>query len=447
MEASRRNLARRQQCACLIQEIGSRLKTTQVVINASLYYMHHFYEVFTPEAIKPIMVALASFYIACKTEDFSRKLLFLVKAAYDALRKPMPNENSDTYKRIVQNIHSLEATILMVIGFQTLEVKQPHVILINVIRENKFPKEISHTSYYICTNILHLTTLVLRHSMEAIAATSLYIAAKWNGSDIKCANGEWYHMFSPKLTLEEIKNMADEFTLTFQECDAKIKDQLRLLLKSRRLDRLAREDPNMQQRKLNESQAKQNCRVEKRSHETPPPRGVQRPGQPIQHSRSSGEIAFRQSQPQQHPVRNGYGEPDSKMQRLDRGVFSPQSQPFQMMESAHRQGVRPDAGPGLNYSHNQSGPRYGGSREGSVDSRWQGDNDPYQQQQQQPPQYLINPATGQSMPLHRGPADRPRDSMVGGHRYPVSGHPQSNRLVSSSSSSRSLQKNDLDNLF
>ncbi|VDM02684.1 unnamed protein product [Schistocephalus solidus] len=227
----------KRQCACLIQEIGSRLKTftfelrTQVVINASLYYMHHFYEVFTPEAIKPIMVALASFYIACKTEDFSRKLSFLVKAAYDALRKPMPNENSDTYKRIVQNIHSLEATILMVIGFQTLEVKQPHVILINVIRENKFPKEISHTSYYICTNILHLTTLVLHHSMEAIAATSLYIAAKWNGSDIKCANGEWYHMFSPKLTLEEIKAMADEFTLTFQECDAKIKDQLRLLLK------------------------------------------------------------------------------------------------------------------------------------------------------------------------------------------------------------------------
>ncbi|VDN36737.1 unnamed protein product [Dibothriocephalus latus] len=236
----------------------------------------------------------------------------MVKAAYDALRKPMPNENSDTYKRIVQNIHSLEATILMVIGFQTLEVKQPHVILINVIRENKFPKEISHTSYYICTNILHLTTLVLHHSMEAIAATSLYIAAKWNNSDIKCANGEWYHLFSPELTLEEIKAMADEFTLTFQECDTKIKDQLRLLLK-------------------------QNYRVDKRSHETPPPRVVQRPGQPLQHSRSSGEMAFRQSQQQQqHPARNGYGEPDSKMQRLDRGVFSPQSQPVQMMDSAHR---------------------------------------------------------------------------------------------------------------
>ncbi|VDN11026.1 unnamed protein product [Dibothriocephalus latus] len=68
--------------------------------------------------------------------------------------------------------------------------------------------------------------------------------------------------------------------------------------------------------------------------------------------------------------------------------------------------VRPDGGPGLNYSHNQSGLRYGGSREGSVDSRWQGDNDPYQQQQQQQQQQYLNPASGQSMPLHRGPADR-----------------------------------------
>ncbi|VDD82766.1 unnamed protein product [Mesocestoides corti] len=225
------NLARRQQCACLIQEIGSRLPTTQVVINASLYYMHHFYEIFSPETIKPVMVALASLYIACKTEDFSRKLALLISVAYAAFKKPMPPENSSTYKRIVQNIHSLEATMLMVIGFQKLDVKQPHVILITVLRDNKFPKDISHTSYYVCTHILHFTTLVLRHSMEAIAATSLYIAAKWNNFDIQCGDGEWYLQFSPKLTLEEIRSMTDEFTQAFQACDMKIKEHVKNLLK------------------------------------------------------------------------------------------------------------------------------------------------------------------------------------------------------------------------
>ncbi|VEL32704.1 unnamed protein product [Protopolystoma xenopodis] len=221
------SLSRRQQCACLIQEIASRLQTTQVVINASIYYMHHIYEVFSPETIKPIMVSLASLYIACKTEDFSRKLSLLIKAAYDTLGKPMPQETSDTFKRIVQNVHALEAAILMIIGFHTLEVKQPHVILINAIRANNFPKEISHTSYYICTNMLHLTTLVLRHSAEAIAASCLYIAAKWNSTDIKSSSGvDWFNVFSPNLTLEEIKQISDEFTLAFQACDRKIREQL-----------------------------------------------------------------------------------------------------------------------------------------------------------------------------------------------------------------------------
>lgn len=193
--------------------------------------MHYFYDVFSPETIKPILVAIAAFYCACKTEDFSRKLSFLIKAAYDVLKKPSPSEGSDIFKRLVQNVHALESTILMVIGFHTLEVKQPHVILIKAIRANKFPKEIAHTSYYICTNILHLTTLITRYSVEAIAAASLYIAAKWNGTNIQSSNGEWYHIFSSNLTFEEISKITDEFTLAFQECDIKIREQLRASLK------------------------------------------------------------------------------------------------------------------------------------------------------------------------------------------------------------------------
>lgn len=194
--------------------------------------MHHFYEVFSPETIKPIMVAIAAFYCACKTEDFSRKLSFLIKATYDILKRPPPVEASDTFKRLVQNIHALEATILMVIGFQTLEVKQPHVLLINAIRANKFPKEISHTSYYVCTNILHLTTLILRHSAEAIAAASLYTAAKWNSADIQTGTkGKWYHIFSPSLTLDELTQISLEFTRAFQACDIKIRDQLKNTLR------------------------------------------------------------------------------------------------------------------------------------------------------------------------------------------------------------------------
>lgn len=181
--------------------------------------------------MKPILVAIASLYIACKTEDFSRKLSILIAMAYTALRKEPPKETSDTYKRITQNIHSLEATMLMVIGFHRLDVKQPHVVLITALRDNKFPKEVSHCSYYVCTEILHFTTLVLRHSMEAVAATSLYIAAKWNNYDITCADGEWYRSFSNKLTMDEIRDMSEEFRQAYKACDKRIKEQVKCLFK------------------------------------------------------------------------------------------------------------------------------------------------------------------------------------------------------------------------
>nr|CAH8830773.1 unnamed protein product [Trichobilharzia regenti] len=358
------HLARRQQCACLIQEIGSRLQTTQVVINTGIYYMHYFYEVFSPETIKPILVSIAAFYCACKTEDFSRKLSLLIKAAYDILKRPSPDEASDSFKRLVQNVHALEATILMVIGFHVLEVKQPHVLLVKAIRMNKFPKEIAHPSYYICTNILHLTTLVLRHSAEAIAAASLYIAAKWNGTDIQSSKGEWFHTFSPTLTYEEISKITDEFTLTFQECDLKVREQLRNSFRSQKLQKERREEPtnnpprglDSQRRFTPDSQQRSDSwKPEKRPYTTANPNPAQMaPQHATHHNRSHASSS--QNVQMNHayhghnraPASHAYGsehlnrshstrapatgpiEPDPKRQRFDRpfhgqGRRSPQS--------------------------------------------------------------------------------------------------------------------------
>ncbi|KAM7543054.1 hypothetical protein Aperf_G00000000868 [Anoplocephala perfoliata] len=221
------NLAKRQQCACLIQEIGSRVPTTQVVINSALCYMHYFYEKFSADTVKPIYTAITSLYIACKTEDYSRKLLVLLQSAYSVLRRQVPPESSQTYRRIVLTIHSLEGIMLMVIGFRRMDIKHPHVILVNIMRKNNIPKEVATCGYFVCSNILHFTTLVLRHSAEAIAAVSLYIAAKWLNFDIKSQNESWFHMFSTDLTMDEIRRMSDEFTTAFNACDHKVRDQVR----------------------------------------------------------------------------------------------------------------------------------------------------------------------------------------------------------------------------
>ncbi|CAH8641773.1 unnamed protein product [Heterobilharzia americana] len=214
----------------------------------------------------------------------------------------------------------------MVIGFHTLEVKQPHVLLVKAIRANKFPKEIAHTSYYICTNILHLTTLVLRHSAEAIAASSLYIAAKWNGTDIQSSNGEWYHVFSPSLTREEVTKIADEFTRTFQECDLKIREQLRNSLRSRKLQRDRRDEPinnpprtQEPPRKLppDSQQRTDSWKAEKRSYSSTNPNPIQMAPQHANHHNRSHTSGPQISHCNRIPAA-GANEPDPKRQRFDR---------------------------------------------------------------------------------------------------------------------------------
>lgn len=221
------NLAKRQQCACLIQEIGSRMSTTQVVINSALCYMQYFYERFSPDTVKPIFTAITTLYIASKTEDYSRKLSFIIGAAYNVLKKQPPDQTSSVYHRIVRTIHSLEGILLMVIGFRKMDIKHPHIILIEMLRKSDIPKEVATCSYFVCSNILHFTTLFLRHSPEAIAAVSLYVAAKWLNFDIKAKNESWFHVFSKDLKFDEIRKMAEEFIVTFNAVDVKIKEQVR----------------------------------------------------------------------------------------------------------------------------------------------------------------------------------------------------------------------------
>ncbi|VDM34537.1 unnamed protein product [Hydatigera taeniaeformis] len=342
------------------------LLRTQVVINAALYYMHNFYEVFSPETVKPVMVSIASLYLACKTEDFSRKLSLLISVAYSVFKKNAPAESSSTFRRIVQNIHALEGTILMVVGFQKMDVKHPHVILINVLRQNDFPKQVSHTSYFVCTHILHFTTLLLRHSMEAIAATSLYVAAKWNNYDIKSEDGEWYRLFSRELTLEEIRKMADEFTQAFQACDVKIKNQVKNTLKMNFNRHHAREDSVMQARRANESGRVYN-RPEKRPHESHNVLNHQQ--QHVKDMLSSGGGVF-STNGQQLAVSSGVYDDTRSRMKVPR-VCSPKSQPPPQIhsQSAFPVATHPDSASALKREEAPKHPDSVGGSYPSVASR------------------------------------------------------------------------------
>lgn len=203
------------------------MATTQVVINSALCYMQYFYERFSPDNVKPIFTAITTLYIASKTEDYSRKLSHIITAAYNTLRKPAPDQTSSVYNRIARTVHSLEGILLMVIGFRRMDIKHPHIILIEVLRKSDIPKDVSTCSYFVCSNILHFTTLFLHNSPESIAAVSLYISSKWLDYDIKANNESWLTSFSKDIKMEDIRKMAEHFVNVFDTVDIRIKNQVR----------------------------------------------------------------------------------------------------------------------------------------------------------------------------------------------------------------------------
>ncbi|KAL5105580.1 hypothetical protein TcWFU_009360 [Taenia crassiceps] len=157
--------------------------------------------------------------------------------------------------------------------------------------------------------------------MEAIAATSLYVAAKWNNYDIKSEDGEWYRLFSHELTLEEIRKMADEFTQAFQACDVKIKNQVKNTLKMDFNRHHIREDSAVQARRINEPGRSCN-RSEKRPYESQNTLNQQ------QHAKdvfSSGGGVF--SSTGQHLTASGGVYDDSRLRMKVPRVCSPKSQP------------------------------------------------------------------------------------------------------------------------
>ena len=75
-----KELNARQHAASFIQDMGLRLKVTQVVINTSVVYMHRFYMHHSFKVFHRHQIATACIFLACKIEEQPRRILDIVKA-------------------------------------------------------------------------------------------------------------------------------------------------------------------------------------------------------------------------------------------------------------------------------------------------------------------------------------------------------------------------------
>ena len=74
-----KELVARQQAASFIQDMGLRLKVSQVIINTSVVYMHRFYMHHSFKTFHRNNIATACIFLACKIEEQPIRIFEIVK--------------------------------------------------------------------------------------------------------------------------------------------------------------------------------------------------------------------------------------------------------------------------------------------------------------------------------------------------------------------------------
>merc|ERR1719225_1341704 len=85
-----KELSYRQQAANFIQDMGQRLRVTQLCINTAIVYMQRFYMFHSFTKFHRNTIAAASLFLAAKVEEQPRKLEHVIKVSHVCLNRDQP---------------------------------------------------------------------------------------------------------------------------------------------------------------------------------------------------------------------------------------------------------------------------------------------------------------------------------------------------------------------
>ncbi|XP_013792809.2 cyclin-T2-like, partial [Limulus polyphemus] len=85
-----KELSYRQQASNFIQDMGQRLKLTQLCINTAIVYMHRFYMFHSFTKFHRNAISTCALFLAAKVEEQPRKLEHVINVAHRCLHRDAP---------------------------------------------------------------------------------------------------------------------------------------------------------------------------------------------------------------------------------------------------------------------------------------------------------------------------------------------------------------------
>ncbi|XP_022911758.2 cyclin-T isoform X2 [Onthophagus taurus] len=225
-----KELSYRQQAANFIQDMGQRLKVSQLCINTAIVYMHRFYVFHSFTHFYWASIASASIFLAAKVEEQPRKLEHVIKYA-NLCKNPHDTRifeiTSERYQAQSQDLVFNENILLQTLGFD-VAIDHPHTHVVRCCHLVRASKDLAQTSYFMASNSLHLTTMCLQYKPTVVACFCIHLVCKWSNWEIPLSNErrEWFSYVDPTVTSDLLKNLTEEFLTIFEKCPSRLKEKI-----------------------------------------------------------------------------------------------------------------------------------------------------------------------------------------------------------------------------
>ncbi|XP_065331982.1 cyclin-T1 isoform X2 [Cloeon dipterum] len=221
-----KELSYRQQAANFIQDMGQRLKVTQLCINTAITFMHRFYMHHSFVNFPRNGLCSASLFLAAKVEEQPRKMEYVIQVAvYCLLRSEVKIDlKQESYNKVFGLMVYYESTLLQTLGF-VVAVDHPHTYVVKLCHLVRANKELAQTSYFMASNSLHLTTMCLQHPPSVVACLCIHLASKWSNWEIPVSHegNPWHHYVDPNVTPELMESLTTEFLHIIDKCPSRLK--------------------------------------------------------------------------------------------------------------------------------------------------------------------------------------------------------------------------------
>ncbi|XP_065169043.1 cyclin-T2 isoform X2 [Atheta coriaria] len=224
-----KELTYRQQAAYFIQDMGQRLRVTQLCINTASVYMHRFYVFHSFTHFPWYSIAAAALFLAAKVEEQPRKLEHVIRV-HNICKNPRDvsfGVNTERYQQQSQDLVFNENVLLQTLGFD-VAIDHPHAHVVRCCHLVRASKDLAQTSYFMASTSLHLTTMCLQYKPTVVACFCIHLACKWSNWEIPLSNErrEWFSYVDTSVTAELLAQLTDDFLSIFSRCPSRVKEKI-----------------------------------------------------------------------------------------------------------------------------------------------------------------------------------------------------------------------------